>query len=171
MKLFRKDVNKDVSLRWFYWGIIAMVTIAHILVYSIMPYTCDDFWYMTPLRDYCMGIDTSFPANGLWECWKYHYESDNIRLANVVFTFTLLIPKIFPSIMSGILVGVMLWLSSRLSGLSWRNPLLLGVLALMLTFMLPWYEEMFTQCFALNYIWSTALSLWLAWFFFYKKFL
>ena len=169
MKLFRKDVNKDVSLRWFYWGIIAMVTIAHILVYSIMPYTCDDFWYMTPLRDYCMGIDTSFPANGLWECWKYHYESDNIRLANVVFTFTLLIPKIFPSIMSGLLVGVMLWLSSKLSGLSRRNPLLLVVLALMLSFMLPWYEEMFTQCFALNYIWSSALSLWLAWVFFYKN--
>ena len=169
MKLFRKYVNNDVSLQWFYWGIIAMVTIVHILVYSIMPYTCDDFWYMTPLRDYCMGIDTSFPANGLWECWKYHYEFDNIRLANVVFTFTLLIPKIFPSIMSGLLVGVMLWLSSRLSGLSWRNPLLLVVSALMLSFMLPWYEEMFTQCFALNYIWSSALSLWLAWAFFYKN--
>ena len=169
MKLFRKGENKDVSLQCFYWGIIAMITIAHILVYSIMPYACDDFWYMTPLRDYCMGIDSSFPAKGLWECWTFHYEHDNIRLANIVFTLTLLMPKIFPSIMSGLLVGVILWLSSKQCGLSWRNPLLMVVLALMISFMLPWYEEMFTQCFALNYIWATALSLCLAWIFFYKN--
>lgn len=134
-----------------------------------MPYTCDDYWYMTPLADYCKGIDTSFPATELWECWKYHYECDNIRLANIVFTFTLLIPKIIPSIISGLLVGVMLWLSAKLSSINWRNPLLMMLLTLMLSFMLPWYEEMLTQCFALNYIWSTALALWLAYIFFYKE--
>ncbi|MBQ2838401.1 MAG: hypothetical protein IJE73_01995 [Muribaculaceae bacterium] len=169
IKVLINKLGETRSQQWFYWGVIAMIAVAHILIYSIMPYTCDDYWYMTPLRDYCMGIDTSFPSEALWECWRYHYECDNIRLANVVFTFTLLIPKIIPSIISGLLVGVILWLSSKLSGLSWRNPLLMMMLAFMLSFMLPWYEEMFTQCFALNYIWSTALALWLAYIFFIKE--
>ena len=169
MNLLLSKIKEVKSTQWLYWGAIVLFGIAHVLIYSIMPYTCDDYWYMTPLADYCKGIDTSFPATELWECWKYHYECDNIRLANIVFTFTLLIPKIIPSIISGLLVGVMLWLSAKLSSINWRNPLLMMLLTLMLSFMLPWYEEMLTQCFALNYIWSTALALWLAYIFFYKE--
>ncbi len=169
MNLLISKIKEVKTSQWFFWGTIALFTVAHMLIYTLMPYSCDDYWYMTPLRDYCMGIDTSFPSEALWECWRYHYECDNIRLANVVFTLTLLIPKIIPSIISGLLVGIMLWLSSKLSGLSWRNPLLMMVLTFMLSFMLPWYEEMFSQCFALNYIWSTALALWLAYIFFIKE--
>lgn len=169
MNLLISKIKEVKTSQWFFWGTIALFTIAHVLIYALMPYSCDDYWYMTPLRDYCMGIDTSFPAEELWKCWTAHYQYDNIRLANVVFTFTLLIPKIIPSIISGLLVGVILWLSSKLSGLSWRNPLLLMLLTFMLTFMLPWYEEMFTQCYALNYIWSTALALWLAHLFLIKE--
>ncbi len=169
MRLDISNIGQFRSSQWFFWGTIVMFAIVHIVIYAMMPYTCDDYWYMTPLRDYCMGIDVTFPSEALWECWKYHYECDNIRLANVVFTFTLLMPKIIPSILSGLLVGVMLWQSSKLSGINYRNPLLLMLLAFMLTFMLPWYEEMLTQCFALNYIWATALALWLAVVFFFKE--
>lgn len=162
MNRLGNKITETQPKKWFYWGIIALVTIAHILIYSIMPYSCDDYWYMTPIRDYCMGVDTSFPMQGLWDCWQYHYQSDNIRLSNVVFTLFLLLPKVVPSIISGLLVGVMLWLSTRLIGISWRNPVLLSMLVFMLSFMLPWYEEMFTLCFAFNYVWATAIALLIA---------
>ena len=157
---------KNNSAQSFFWVVLFLFTLAHIIIYVIMPYTCDDYWYMTPLRDYCMGVDTSFPADELMSIWRDHYATDNIRLANVIFTFTLLIPKIIPSIISGMLVGVILWLSAKVATINWRNAFLMTVLALMISFMLPWYEEMFTQCFALNYVWPSALALWLAYMFF-----
>lgn len=162
-------MNAIKSSQWFYWGIIAMITIAHVFVYFFMPFTCDDYWYMTPLRDYCLGIDPSFPTDNLWSCWSYHYHNDNIRLANIVFTFFLLIPKIIPSIISGLLVGVMLMLSAKVSGINGRNSLLMAMLALMLSFLLPWYEQMFSLCYAFNYIWASALALLLAYIFYCKK--
>lgn len=170
--MIKSLANKTLTIKpsqWLSMGIIAMITISHVLIYLLMPYSCDDYWYMTPLRDYCMGIDTSFPINGLWDCWKYHFQNDNIRLANIVFTLFLLIPKIIPSIISGLLVGAILWLASKLSGINSHNPLLMSIMAFMLSFMLPWYEQMFTLCFAFNYIWASALTLWLAYLFFYKE--
>ena len=157
------------SSQWLYWGIVAMITISHVLIYLFMPYSCDDYWYMTSLRDYCMGIDTSFPAEGLWACWCDHFRTDNIRLANIIFTFFLLIPKMIPSVISGLFVGVMLWLAAKVSGINSRNPLLMAVMALMLSFLLPWYEQMFTLCFAFNYIWASVLMLMLAYIFFCKE--
>ena len=150
------------STQSFYWGFILFFTLVHIVIYVIMPYTCDDYWYMTSLIDYCKGIDTSFPFESLQRCWMEHYATDNIRLANIIFTLTLLLPKFIPSILSGLFVGVILWQSTKLSRISWRNPFLFIILAFGLTFMLPWYEQMFTQCFALNYIWATMLTLMLA---------
>ena len=166
MNLIIAKIKEIKASQWLFWGVIVMFAIAHVLIYVIMPYTCDDYWYMTPIADYCNGIDTSFPFSDLWGCWVNHYETDNIRLANIIFTFTLLLPKVIPSIISGLLVSVVLWLSAKLSAINWRNPLLMMLLALMLSFMLPWYEEMLTQCFALNYIWSTALALYLGYVFF-----
>ena len=170
--MIKFPVNKLTEMKssqCFYWGIVVMITISHVLIYSFMPYTCDDYWYMTPLREYCMGIDASFPAEGLWNCWSSHYLHDNIRLANVVFTFFLLIPKIIPSIISGLLVGVMLWLGAKVSNINDCNPLLLAMMALLLSFLLPWYEQMFTLCFAFNYIWASVLMLMLAYIFFYRE--
>lgn len=153
---------KNNSAQSFFGVVLFLFTLAHIIIYVIMPYTCDDYWYMTPLADYYKGVDTSFPGTALWDCWSDHYANDNIRLANIVFTFTLLMPKFIPSILSGLFVGVMLWQSARLIGVSWRNPLMFMLLVFGISFMLPWYEEMLTQCFALNYVWSTALTLMLA---------
>ena len=153
---------KSSPAQLFFWGVLSLFALAHIIIYVVMPYTCDDYWYMTPLADYCKGVDASFPGDALLNCWYDHYTTDNIRLSNVVFTLTLLLPKFIPSFLSGLLVGVTLWLSAKLTNISWRNPLLFILLAFGLSFALPWYEEMFTQCFALNYVWATALALMLA---------
>ena len=160
---------KGNSSRLFSVGVIAFVTIAHVVIYLIMPYTCDDYWYMTPLRDYFMGIDPSFPATELWNNWVEHYQTDNIRFSNIVFSLFLLLPKIIPSIISGLFVGAMLILSAKISGINSRNPLMVLLLTLMISFMLPWYEQMFSLCFSFNYIWASALALYIAHVFFIKK--
>ena len=168
MNLFFSKIKEIKPSQWFYLGIVVMITIAHVLIYSFMPYTCDDYWYMTPFRDYFMGSDSSFPAESLWHCWSDHYQTDNIRLANIVFSFFLLLPKVLPSIICGLLVGVILWMSAKLCNIGSRNPLLVAILALMLSFLLPWYEQMFSLCFAFNYIWASALTISLAYIYFYK---
>ncbi len=163
--MIRTPINKTHTIKptqWFYWGTIAAFGLVHAIIYSFFPYSCDDYWYMMPIADYCKGIDTSFPANELWDLWIDHYKTDNIRFANVVFSLFLLVPKAIPSILSGLFVGAMLWQSSLLAGISQRNPLLLTLLATMITFMLPWYEEMFTLCFAFNYVWASALAMMVA---------
>lgn len=169
INLLTNKLGEIKPSQWFFGGTIALFAIVHIFIYCFMPYTCDDYWYMTSIAEYCKGIDTAFPFENLWSCWVDHFHTDNIRLSNIIFTLTLLIPKVVTSILSGVVVGIILWLSLRLSCISWKNPLLTLVVVFMLSFMLPWYEEMFTQCFALNYIWSTGLALWLAYLFFYKE--
>lgn len=168
MNLFFTKIKEIKPSQWFFVGIVVMIAIAHVLIYSFMPYTCDDYWYMTPFRGFFMGVDTSFPAESLWHCWSDHYQTDNIRLANIVFSFFLLLPKVLPSIICGLLVGVILWMSAKMCNISSRNPLLVAILALMLSFLLPWYEQMFSLCFAFNYIWASALTISLAYIFFYK---
>lgn len=169
MKLSITDIKKIKARQWLYWGCIVTVAVVHILIYVLFPYSCDDYWYMSSIADYCKGIDRSFPAGDLWACWVDHYYSDNIRLSNIVFTLSLLLPKFIPSLLSGLLVGIMVWQSGKLAGISWRNPLLIIIMTLMIMFLLPWYEEMLTQCFAFNYIWASALSLLLAMIFFAEK--
>lgn len=159
MKFFKCDISSIKARQWFYWGSIVAVTLSHVLIYVIFPYSCDDYWYMSAIADYCKGIDMSFPASDLWACWVDHYSNDNIRLSNVVFSLALLLPKFIPSLLSGLLVGAMVWQSGKLAGITWRNPLLMTILIMLLMFMLPWYEEMLTLCFAFNYIWASALTL------------
>lgn len=159
MKLFKCDISSIKARQWFYWGSIVAVTLAHVLIYVVFPYSCDDYWYMSSIADYCKGIDRSFPAGDLWACWVDHYSNDNIRLSNIMFTLSLLLPKFVPSVLSGLLVGAMVWQSGKLAGITWRNPLLLTIMIVLIMFLLPWYEEMLTQCFAFNYIWASALVL------------
>ena len=90
---------KNNSAQSFFWGVLFLFALAHIIIYVLMPYTCDDYWYMTALADYCKGVDTSFPGDALWNCWYDHYTTDNIRLSNVVFTLTLLL--LVPELIDG----------------------------------------------------------------------
>ncbi len=141
-----------------FFGIITLVSLAFTFMFLVFPWWGDDIWYMQPLKDYINGSDKTFPWDGLFSCWEYHYLKDNIRTANIVLTFFLLIPKWVSSILSGVMVWLTLYYAAKLVKLKYDNTGWL-LLCTLLTIFLPWEDFLIVSCYTLNYIWAAALSL------------
>ncbi len=148
-----------------FWALLTVAASLFGMIYIVMPYVGDDYWYMLNLKDYFDGPRDYFPYRELRQTWVWHFQLDNIRASNVVFTFFLLIPKWIPSLLSGVMLFVSLVLSARLAGAEGYKGA--GVIVILYTFALPWYDSIFLLCFAFNYVWSTALMLTLIYYYFF----
>lgn len=124
-----------------------------------MPYKCDDTLYMMPIRDYINGIDDSFPLRNIIKAFKERYRIDNIRLANDILPFFLLLPKWIPALLNGIMVLILFDFSRKLALIERGALCAVSLLFAMLVVFLPWYDQMFECCFAFNYVWSSTLAL------------
>ena len=134
-----------------------VVAVGFALMFLCFPVSSDDFSYMHSMREWFAG-DGSV-ARALTDCWAERFAGDNIRLANIVFTFFLLLPHWVGCLISGVAV----WLSLRfMNRVVWNrrpSPTQAVWMALLFAVALPWFDQIVVMCFQFNYVWATALSL------------
>lgn len=136
-----------------------------------MPKYYDDYWYMEHLRPWFEAQGVMVPENGgnifsrgipwsgIWDTWREHYLTDNIRLPNLIMPFLLLFPKWVGSGLMTLLWGVSVFTSFRLAGIDWRKSCLVVPALFMWTFMMPWGDHFGVMNWQLNYIMPISIAL------------
>lgn len=140
------------------------------IIYYLFPWSGDDVWYSVHLADWLEGRDTSFiPWQAIADTWEEHYLYDNIRMGDNILPFMLIMPKWISAIALGLCAGAMLIFASRLVNAGSNSPLRLATVTLLLTFFLPWHENMFCLAYGVNYVVSSALTLYVLYKFLLEK--
>lgn len=111
----------------------------------------------------CEGPLISTPGQVLSSIWRHNLYWGNARLGSAIIFAANLWPAWLTAIFNAVALSAMFMLMMPLSlGAGWRKrPLSCMLLTLMLWWVLPWHEMMLASTFCINYIWSSALNLWL----------
>lgn len=125
-------------------------------MFLLMPVCADDVWY---LADSC-------GTPGSWEYFTStaatcldHWTYDTGRLANMATApFLALFPRRIFALASIIALVMILLLGITLSKSPWISGRA-AIWILVVSFVLPWFEFLFTVVYASNYIWCAALGL------------
>lgn len=129
-------------------------------LYMIFPWCGDDVWYSIHLAPWLEGEDPSIiPWQAIVNTWREHYLYDNIRMGDNLMPLMLIMPKWISAAAIGACAGAMLNYAALLAGAGRSQPIRLAVVTLLLTFFLPWHENMFTLAYGVNYVVSSALML------------
>lgn len=169
-ELYGKDTVKENLWGWVLTGLYMA---GFMCFFTFMPKCSDDYWYMMFLRPWYAAQGIIDPENGgnifkagipfdaIWDTWRNHYETDNVRLGNLLAPVLLMFPKWFGS---GLMAIVWLFTTIeifRVAGIEMRNKLGVGLALVFLYFCLPWRVRMGALDYQLNYIPVSALVLWL----------
>ena len=137
------------------------------VMFLLMPPLADDLWFGSEIYTALQGgSEISEPVR---DTWQLHYRYDNSRLANVVFVIFLLLPKFVGNIVAIMAFGATLYISYRLISQFSERPCsdkTVLIFLFLVTFALPWYDNMALECYQFNYIISTFLALCAVWMFF-----
>lgn len=141
---------------WMYCNIASGSGWADDFPYSRLPIhagTEDDFFNCAGPR-----LDS---LSHLPEAFKEHYMAVNGRLANML-SFTLrLLPPLLRALLHAMAFALMLASMMRLAfGPGWKSHYLAVILAACCVWaVLPWQENLASECYYVNYVWSAALNL------------
>lgn len=136
-----------------------------------MPKYTDDYWLMTPLRNWfeSQGVDypedggnifrTGIPWESLKESFIYRYHSDNVRLGNTIGVFLLMFPKWVGSGGSLIMLMWSVLMILRIAGERVRTTRYMALVLFAVTFGLPWFNYFGSLIYQVNYIWPSTLAL------------
>lgn len=142
-----------------YWLVVTVFAVAMTLSLALFPRIQDDLNYSLLLRSWIDG-SVSSPWPGIWETWQLHWHTDNIRLGNLLFSLSLLLPQRVSAL--ALVIIFVLWqgFTAHLSGASARSGrVALGIAALI--YFLPYWNGAFAgDCFRFNYIWGGVVALW-----------
>lgn len=111
----------------------------------------------------CKGAPLTSPLS-LPQAWAEHYRTVNGRAANMLAFACLMLPLPLAAALHAVSFALLLLAMMRLSfGIGWRrHTLALACMVAAVWIILPWHEQMASQDFFINYVWSCALSL--SWF-------
>lgn len=142
---------------WLTSGPVLFTGLSFMLMYLLFPYLSDDYWYM-----YTSHITTAGHEGflrGFMDNLDFRYHNDNIRLANIVFSLFLWLPKWVGDVIAGLSVWGMCVLTARAAGLPLRSFCWAAGACMAVIFGLPWIDQMAVQCFAFNYMVSSVMAL------------
>lgn len=135
---------------------LAIVTILYIVIFALTPMIFDDYTYTLGTASITSAAEK---VSAIWEISKNHWYNDTGRLCNLLSPIFLgLLPKLVFSVISGGFILMSVMLMCRLAGVK-RGSTGSWIIALLVTFTLPWFDYMFSVIFAINYVWPSALTL------------
>lgn len=129
--------------------------------FIVMPPFADDLWYYQDI--YAARQNGTSAVSAAFDTIKYHYMYDNGRLANIVFSMSLILPRWIGSLLGAIAFGGALFIAYRLiEDFSHRRIGFLTAISMISLsgLALPWYDYLYQQCYQFNYLMSTGFSMW-----------
>ncbi|MGM9852378.1 MAG: DUF6056 family protein [Muribaculaceae bacterium] len=134
---------------------LIVVAVLYAVIFELTPWGFDDYTYMFGT----VGCSTPGEVTaGIWHNVVNHWFYDTGRLANIISPVILgWLPHWVFALFSGFAMWITFFYGIKLAGVcegSVRSYLIVFVL----TFALPWLDFAFTVVFALNYVWTGALT-------------
>jgi len=174
------DGRHPLRLSWnMVWLLIFFILCGIFLVCA--PKYADDIWYLTRMGRWLTehgvrSIDNTFftifgdfPWQQVHDTLEWRYYNDNIRLANVIGIFFLLLPKWVGSSVGLLALVYSVFKIFSLTQVNWRTSALVPVAIVALTFIAPWEHSLGSIIYQFNYLLPTAIALWLTGYLFRNK--
>lgn len=135
------------------WLVLAAVLYG--IIFALTPWGIDDFNYAYGTVGCSSGVDV---AAGVWKNVVERWFYDSGRLANIISpVFLGLLPHWMFAALSGFALWMTFALGMHIAGVR-RGSVWSYFIVFVLTFALPWLDFAFTVIFALNYVWTGALT-------------
>ncbi|MCH5218263.1 MAG: hypothetical protein J1F07_06930 [Muribaculaceae bacterium] len=142
------------------WGILLLIAVLFTLMTLWTPPAYDDWIFMAVWRE--VNGDASPGLGTMVDFWREIRLYDNGRLANVMAPLSVMFSpgrELFP-LLNGLCVAAIVGFASRLAfGRDWLRPVNIALCWLFILFLLPWRNSLFVADYALNYIWSAAITM------------
>lgn len=122
------------------------------------PHISDDLKFLYPFADYLKG--TASYLDSFQKGLNFWLNNDNVRISNLLAINLLWLPQIFSGAISTFAIWYILRESIKISGISENSFLVLFFITLFLIFY-PWVDQLYLVDFQINYIWSTAISIYI----------
>lgn len=153
----------DKPKKRYYTGIIfALIVIIYSVFSQLTPFEYDNFVFDNVYLSY-NGGNSSFSFRAWLDYANELRLNDNMRLSNLLAPITsMMMPKWLFSLLTGFCMGTMVWsiyiIVKSCNHTIRQVPLIIVIWAAIIVF-LPWRNNIFTGDYAINYIYSGALSL------------
>ena len=141
-----------------YWIPLIVLTALFTAMFGIMPPLRDDQWFMSFATAFLENPSISNFIDGFREQVVFRYNFDNARIPNILGTVWVVLPRWFMVGVLGASFAFAVYLGARLSQ-TWRSSAVgFSVLIFGIVIALPWFDDMFTVMFAMNYLVPSALT-------------
>ena len=121
------------------------------------PHISDDLKFLTPFADYVKG-NSSDLSRAFKDGVIFWLNNENIRISNLIAIFLLWLPPYVSGIITTVAIWVIIKKSVTLARIS-TKPLAVIFFVMMFLVFYPWTDQLYLTDFQINYIWATAISL------------
>lgn len=152
--------NKKIVISSLFWGILSTV------LFWSAPFFADDYGYLCSwTREFAENPSISgIPFDELEEQLYFRFHYDTFRLGNLVFMVLCLLPKWILGLLSGIIVTLILILSSKIAKTADSYLPVILIAAYSYLNMAGW-NILLSSDFVFNYFWATLLMIACIWIF------
>lgn len=150
---------KSIRSNDFVSLLVLVVAIGIGIGMTYFPHIADDLKFMTPFADYIKGESDNL-CESFKNGFKFWLNNDNLRISNLLAIYLLWLPSIVTGTLTTIAVWVIMRESIRLANIC-SKPLLSSCFILSFLIIYPWCDQLYLADFQINYIWPTAISLWI----------
>lgn len=143
--------------------LLGVIMLLFALMSAFTPHILDDYFFTNLYLEYS-GNDSGFDFDGWLGYIGELRQNDNSRISNMLLPFaTVIVPwkLIFPAV-SAFLWTLCVWMVVRICGFN-RRFVPTALLWFVLTFFLPWRNNLYVADYVLNYIFSAAVTLVALW--------
>jgi hypothetical protein len=134
---------------------ILLIIVSFCVLWVLIPYNVDDFWFKTG----SYGLDGLKEFTVVFNNMIEHWLHDNGRLVNMLSPiFLTLTPKWLYAILASFMLWVIIRYTCKLTeakSISMQQWLIIAGIS----FILPWSDSMFTVIYSLNYVFTSAMVL------------
>jgi hypothetical protein len=127
------------------------------LGFALFPAISDDLGYAMSFRDFLKGREP-FGFYMVTSNIKAHYLIDNARLCNVVAVLLAPLPRLIQAFVSTISIAYLFFCGIKYAKIQ-HNLFAISIWVAYLVICFPWIDQMYILDFQINYLWSSALSL------------
>lgn len=161
--IFRGE--RDLSPEFIFAAVAAIYT----FMFIVYPYALDDLLYRGWMRNFMRENSNDTIWQGIMFTWRTLAENANVRMSNQMFVLVSVLPKWVGCTLSGLALWYSMRKAGRLADPAGPDVMTAIWVCILFTFLLPWQDYLFLTDFQLNYIWSMAISIWIAGMFFDGK--
>lgn len=139
-----------------FWLLISLFTVGLAILLTATPYGLDDFYYMNIIGITENGVER-LTISDLYKGLHWRFYNDNIRLANIITIFAMMLPKWIICSVSAICYTLSVLIFAKLAGIKQEQWASMAAFLFLSIFIMPWWGLPLAFDYQTNYLWASAI--------------